>query len=375
VLELAAGPFTAFAIEPVRRLITIPKIILIDYPKILLFPFRLDYDPRTPLAGSLGEPTVLIGLGLMVVVLSAIVRLARTRPAGDFGLLWYLLLFIPASNIVPIYPGAAHAELFTPVHFLYAPSIGFFLCAAMVSSNILSRDSERELRLRRAAVIPLCGVVLMFSLLSLMRNTIWRDELRLYEYIVRMHPENHRMRVNLGNIYVERNRPDEAIEELQTAVTMAPNIAWYRNSLALAYRARGWDSRAIDEFLRSLELKPESAKVYVSLSALYHGQGKLREAIEAARTAAELDPGAVEALTGLAVALKESGDLAGARNLFEEAIRINPDSAAAHNGLGAIYALEGRGNLARKEWERALEIQPDFDAARENLLRLERMHD
>ena len=369
-----AGFLDAFSIEPARRLLTLPRVLLVYYPLLLLFPFRLDYEPYMPLANSVGEPTVLLSLVLSIAVAASILLLAKKRRAAAFGLLWYLLLFIPTSNIIPIYAGTAHKELFTPIHFLYLPSIGAFILAGAGFDRAFGGGNERTAgRGRRRVVAALfCLVILSWSLLSIARNCIWQNDLRLFEYIVEMHPENHRMRVNLGNVYLERNRADDAIHAIELAVTLAPDVAWYRNSLALAYKAKGWYKRAEEEFHRGLELNPDSGRVYSNLSALYRKQGRLPEAIEAGLSAVELNPGSAQAHSILGLAYKDAGELSRARELFETAIRINPDYAEAYNGLGIVYASEGRNSKARAEWERSLQLRPDYEEARENLQRLQR---
>ncbi len=374
VLGEAGGIVAAFATELPRRLITIPAV-LFHYFLLLLFPFHLDYDPRTPLAQSIGEPRILLPLLFAIAVAAAIPWLARKTKTGLFGLLWYLIVFIPMSNILPIYAGAARSELFTPIHFLYLPCIGVFLCAADGFEKIFcgSDESGKARRLRRPATVALCCVLLLFSLLSIKRNFIWKDEIRLYRYIVEMHPENHRMRLNLGNVYLERGQVDAGLEQLKQAVILAPDVASYRNSLGLAYKAKGWLDRAAEEFREALRLEPDFGMAYMNLTVIYRMQGRLPEAIAAGQKAVELDPSSSIAHVNLALAYKDSGDLNRAEKQFEMAIRFDPDSAEAHNGLGIIYALQGRHTLARNEWEQALRIRPDMEEARDNLRRLERM--
>lgn len=374
VLGEAGGIAAAFATELARRLITIPAVMF-DYLLLLLFPFHLDYDPRTPLAESIGDPRILLPLLFVIAVAAVIPWLARKTKTGLFGLLWYTIVFIPMSNILPIYAGAARSELFTPIHFLYLPSIGVFLCAADGFEKIFGGldESGHARRWRRPATLALCCVLLLFSLLSIKRNFIWKDELRLYRYIVEMHPENHRMRLNLGNVYLERGQVDAGLEQLKQAVILAPDVASYRNSVGLAYKARGWLDRSVEEFREALRLDPDFSMAYMNLTVIYRMQGRLSDAIAAGRKAVELAPSSVTAHVNLGLAYKDSGDLARAEKQFEMAVRSDPDSAEAHNGLGIVYALQGRHGPARKEWEETLRIRPDMTEARENLRRLERM--
>ncbi|MBI5114998.1 tetratricopeptide repeat protein [Candidatus Poribacteria bacterium] len=364
----SGGLVSAFLIEPARRLITIPAV-LADYLLLLLFPFKLDYEPRTALATSIFEPRILISGLFLLALFASIPHLARKNRGALFGILWYLIVFIPMSNILPIYPEAADSILFTPIHFLYLPSIGVFLLAAKGMGWIL-RAVSRE---RRAAILPFCFVLFAFSILSASRNAVWKDEVSLYRYILGMHPENHRMHANLGNVYLERGQVDAAIAELDCAVAFAPDVAWYRNSLALAYQAKGQPEKATRQFLESLRLNPGSEMVYTNLSAVYRSQGRLPEAISAGKKAIMLNPSSAAAHVNLALTYKDAGAFAEAEQQFATALRLDPGSPEAHNGLGIVYASQRNYREAREEWETALRLRPDMPEARENLERLKAM--
>jgi Tfp pilus assembly protein PilF len=374
VLGAAGGLVSAFTIEPVRRLLTVPAVLL-DYFLLLLFPFRMDYGPRTALVGSLFEPRILFPLLFLFATAATVPLLARRKRVELFGLLWFLIVFFPMSNVIPIYAETAHSRLFTPIHFLYVPSIGMFLCAAIGLEAIirgLGSGGPRR-RLRTAAILSFCLALFLFSLLSIKRNFTWKDELRFYQYVVSMHPGNHRMLVNLGNVYLERGQVDAAVDELERAVLYAPDKAAYRNSLALAYKAKGWFDKAAQQFREGLRLNPNSDMMYVNLAAMYRENGRIPEAIAFARKALELSPSSAAAHVNLALAYQDAGDLAEAEERFKMALRVDPGCSEAYHGLGMVYALQERYDLARREWENALRINPTMGETRENLQRLKRM--
>jgi Tfp pilus assembly protein PilF len=374
VLDVSGNAFAGLMVEPLRRLITIPAILL-DYLSLFFFPFRLDYEPRTHVAESIWEPRILLPLLILMVVAGILWRQRKSRNVALFGLLWYFITFIPMSNIVPIYPEAASSVLFTPIHFLYLPSIGVSLCVAFAIRVAFTENARgnRAASTRALATGTLCCVIFLFSLLSAARNSIWKDELRLYRYIVGMHPENPRMRLNLGNVYLERGDVDAALLQLEQAVRLEPDVASYHNSLALAYQAKGWPDKAVEQLRETLRLDPDSGMAYANLSTIYRTQGRFREAIASARKAVELLPHSAAARVNLALAYKYGGNLTEAENQFKLAIANDPDNIEAHLGLGTVYALQQQYHLARKEWEHALRISPDVQEAHENLRKLDQM--
>jgi tetratricopeptide (TPR) repeat protein len=366
------GLFSAFLIEPARRLVTIPAILL-KYLVLLVYPIHLDYEPRVPL-GWIGEPRILIALPVFMILASLALRNAK-RSMAAFGFLWYLIVFLPMSNVIPIYPEAARSHLFTPIHFLYLPSVGIFLCAAAGIEAIfkITENNSRAFLLKAGASAFLCLLLFTFSVLSLQRNFIWSDELRLYQYIVKMHPENPRMRLNLGNVYLERKRVDEALDQLKQAVMLAPDVANFRNSLALAYKDKGWYDRSVEEFQQALKLDPQSLSAYINLTAVYRMKKETARAIEAASKAVELSPASALAHTNLALAYIDAGELAEAEKHLSLAIEVDPACAEAHNAMGILFARKNQYDPAKEQWSEALRIRPDLAEARENLQMLERM--
>lgn len=368
------GMAEAFAVEPFRRLLTIPRLML-NYIFLLAFPLNLDFNPRTPLAASGVEFSAWTAVAATLLILASIPwLLKRCRPAA-FGLLWFFIAFVPMSNIVPILPEAADTQLFTPIHFLYLPSIGLFLCAGLALKGTLDRfGSARVDSLgRRGTVLFLVIVVMAFSLLSLKRNATWKNEIRLFRYIARMHPEDSGMRVNLGNAYLAAGNVDDAVAQLEQAVALEPETAETHNALGLAYFRKGDTGSAIVEFRESIRLEPNDAGPYSNLAVAYVRTGRLPEAIAAAERAVELEPSSPAMHTNLGLIYKRAGRLDEAEEQFLMALDNDADDAEAHNALGALYAARKEYGKARRHWEETLRIRPDLRSAREGLDGLNRM--
>jgi tetratricopeptide (TPR) repeat protein len=374
IVEAELGIIEAFMVEPARRLMTVPSI-LIDYLLALFLPVRINYDPRIPLGTTIIQPGIFIPILLLGAAACAIAVLASKAKREAFGALWFFMTFVPMCNIVPIYPDVADTELTTPIRYLYLPSIGAFLVAALVFERLLDSSAGEHFggRMKRAAVPAFCGIIFLFSVLSINRNTLWRDEVLFYQSVIDLQPENHKMHFNLGTVYMERGELEKATEELSRAVTLAPDRAEYRNNLALAYRARGWLDRAIEESETALRLEPNSSMAYTTLAGIYREQGKIPESIAAGEKAVELAPSGFVARVTLAEAYSAAGDTAAAERHFRTAIDMNPDSARAHHGLGKVYFSKGRYVQAREELETALQIRPGLSAAEESLRQLERI--
>ena len=150
VIDAEAGIMEAFMIEPVLRLMTVPSI-LIDYLFTLLAPIKINYDPRIPLAMSIFQMGILIPILILAGVALAIPAFVVKAKMEAFGALWYFITFAPMCNIIPIYPDVALTELTTPVRYLYLPSVGAFLVAALVFERLLGSAGKERPRVKRRA--------------------------------------------------------------------------------------------------------------------------------------------------------------------------------------------------------------------------------
>jgi len=374
VLEPMSGMLGVFAVEPVRRLVTIPRILL-DYLFLLVFPFRLDLDPRTPLATSLAELRIWGSAVVMLSFAAAIPWLvARFKPVA-FGMLWFLIVFIPMSNIIPIFPDLADTALFTPIHFLYLPSIGIFLCCGCGLNGMLHHfGTEESKRLHRKAVmLGFVFLLLAFSFLSIKRNTIWKENIRFFEYVVRMHPEDPGMHGNLGVAYLDAGRIDDAVREYELAIALDPEKAESYNGLGVVFLEMGFPDKAIEAFKKSIQLKPDKSGAYENLAIVYVQKGRLREAIAAGEKAVEIDPTNSQTRTNLGLIYMHADMLSAAEKQFLLALASNPYDYETYNALGALYAKQGDYGRARRHWGKALSICPDYQQARENLDGLDNM--
>lgn len=364
-----------FFIRPVSRLLTIPHVLL-KYMMVWLYPVGLDFNPREPLAaiehGMISYLISFLVILFMVVLIPWLFKRSRTTA---FGLAWFFIVFVPMSNIVPILPDEAETALFTPIHFLYLPSVGLFLCAGSGVAGLADDLRSKGSALSSVSGLSLCIVLIvcMFSILSIKRNIIWANEVLLFRSIVENHPENVEMRLNLGNSYMNEGDLDDALKEYRIALHLAPDSADVRNALGLAYLRMGLTQQSIEEFTLGVEYGPDRGDIYSNMAVAYARAGNYAAATEAGKTAVSLQPGDPLFRTTLGLVYLHSGHLEKAKKTFHEVLAIEPNYADAHNALGTVHARRKEYGKARMHWEEAVRIQPDFREARENLENLKYM--
>ncbi len=136
-----------------------------------------------------------------------------------------------------------------------------------------------------------------------------------------------------GQLLMERQQYDEAIEEFKAAIRLNPYAsmaASIYNNLGMAYRLTHNYANAYASFQRAVRIQPPFALYYRNLIDTYRSAGQL--------------PAVKTQLLTLT--------------------QDNPDNAEAWFLLGLTYQQEGNPNQAQPCFERFLKLQPEAELAR-----------
>jgi tetratricopeptide (TPR) repeat protein len=139
----------------------------------------------------------------------------------------------------------------------------------------------------------------------------------------------------MGNIYLHRNAPTEAVREFQQALEIAPDVPAVIANLGYAYMWNGNvpDARASFEKALSLDGSLNEARnnLGIILAQMGDYEGALTQMVQAA--APEV------ALNNLGVVLLSLGNPEGAVQVFQEALKYDPNYEKAQLNLSAARAL------------------------------------
>jgi tetratricopeptide (TPR) repeat protein len=116
---------------------------------------------------------------------------------------------------------------------------------------------------------------------------------------------------------------------------------------------------AIESLDRALSLKPEVAEANAALGLIYLQQGKLPEAERALRKELSAHPGDSRAQHTLAAVLELQGQLDEALALLRQVLRAQPDSGSARYLFGKILLAQGATAEAAEQLEAAARVAPD----------------
>jgi tetratricopeptide (TPR) repeat protein len=331
-------------------------IALTNYYRLLLFPFHLHMEYGGILF-SWREPAAVIGVILTGLWLGYVLLRKRRDRFLLFATGWFFIALLPSSNL--LYPINAYmAE-----HWLYLPSIGFFLIAARFLTGLW--DSPK---FKGMAVWAVVVLVAFYSALTVGQNNYWRDGINFYRQMLRYAPTSSRLYNNLAKAYHDAGKNDELIEILKSAIGLQPDNALAYNNLGNAYKGAGRFQEAADAYQQAIKIDPAHAGPYYNLSIIYSDvEGKKDEAVALLNKSIELSPNFSKAYNKLGIIYLEQGQTDKAAALLDKALRLNPDDPEIYHNLGYIYLQSGQQDKGKAMYQKALEVDAGYVAAYHDL--------
>ncbi len=197
---------------------------------------------------------------------------------------------------------------------------------------------------------------------------------------------------NLGNLLVQRGRPEAAIACYQRAIARKPGYALASLNLGHVYRSLERYDDAIEAFRNAwawqsdltaagialgitllaaqqygeasatlqavLTACPESQEALYALGVARLRQEQYDEAIATFETALRPNPNSVEALCGLGEAHTAKGNLSAAIACFQAAVAADPQCAPACTSLAAALVKDRQFDAAIAACQQALNLEP-----------------
>ena len=312
-------------------------VAITEYFRLLLWPFGLhmEYGDRI---FSMAEPKALLGICITVFLLGYAFFKRRKNKILFFSVLWFFITILPSSNLYPI--NAYMAE-----HWLYLPSIGFFLIVA----NGMTKW--------RGGLNLLSILLLVFySSLTIMQNNYWKEPIAFYNKTLEYAPDSFRVHNDLGIEYYELGEKEKAARSYERAIELDPKPARAHNNLGVVYKNLGRLDEALAAFEKAVALDPGLAEAYNNLGVAYDEKGKKDKAVAAYKKAIELDPNPAEAYSNLGNIYASRKQYQEAIVYYEKALIANPHYGNTYNNLANAYKDTGNYNKAIELYEKALEL-------------------
>lgn len=345
------------------------------YIKLLFVPHPLshDYYPRAIEIMTFSRWQVLLSVLMHLALLGyGLFRLPKKDPVS-YGILFYLGTLFLVSNI-PFPIGTNMSE-----RFLYMPSVGFCFLLAMLAYRLLGKN---KIGLTQAA--PAMILIAVFALLTVSRNSAWKDNFTLFLTDIETVPNSAKLRnASGGELIAQSLKPSnegrkenmlkEAVGHLQEAVKIHPG---YKNPYLLLGNAHNYLQNyeaSVKAYLQALQLDPDYQEASNNLGITYRDAGRyygeqkgdLNKALQYLLKAHELRPKEYETLRLLAVAYGVGGQPQIAVEYFLKALAQKPNDADALYNLGSAYHNIGDTENGNLYVQKALSINPNIAQERQ----------
>lgn len=345
------------AFTPGQRMLTQLRVVVFYLGLLFLpLPSRFNLDHHFPLSYSLlNPPTTLLCFGLVLGLIAGSIYLAKKRPLISFALIWFLGNLALESTFLPL-------ELIFE-HRMYLPSAGVFLLV-----GILVIKGIAQVHVRQGIKVGfLLAIIIALSSFTYQRNSVWQDEVVLWEDAASKSPNKNRVWFNLGCIYENRRWLAKAIAAYRRTLELTPGFRHVNHRLGLIYYQQGKFNQSIVEFLKEIKLHPDNEIARKNLKNAYQEQRWFEETIAKYRNLIETDPGYKGAHNNLGRIYLQQGNLEQAVTEFLKEIESNPDDAEVYYNLGNVYRKQGKFREAIGQYQHVLAIDSRYEGIHNNL--------
>jgi tetratricopeptide (TPR) repeat protein len=175
----------------------------------------------------------------------------------------------------------------------------------------------------------------------------------LLKALIAATPDSPTPLYNLGMVYSDQGRLEEAKALLRQAATLDPNNAQIVVAIGVAYARAGDLTAAVETLEQATRIAPEDPFARQNLGACLLKQGEAERAVDHFRMSLRRDPDNLRSQFGLAQSLETLDRLHDADEVYQEIIR-----AAGHTQVGE-WAKEGRTRIAHSLMRRGGNERPD----------------
>ncbi|MDP8216960.1 MAG: tetratricopeptide repeat protein [Candidatus Kaelpia imicola] len=300
-------------------------VAIVDYLRILIIPYGLHFD-YGKLTFSWGYYKTLLGLFIFIGSIYYALKTKNRDRVLSLSILWFSIALIPVSNI--FYP----LPFYMSEHYLYIPSIGFFLIFIVLITKLIKKlDKSKQLKI--SIYLFLVSLITTYSSLTYRQNNYWKNPITFYKHIIKYNPKSTNAYINLGCEYREMSDINNAYLCYKKALDLDKNNEETYNNLGFIYLTKGNIRSAIASFEKAIELNPQYGSAYTNLGNLYSSQKEIDKALP----------------------------------LYKKAIEINPNDASAFYNLAVTSFIRKRYSLAKEYCLKALEL--GFDKAHPDFLK------
>jgi len=328
------GPEGVVYISPLEYFVTQFRV-LVTYLRLFILPMNQNLDYDYPVAHTFFNFQTMTSFFALLALAGAGIWSFSKHRIISFAIFWFFLTLSIESSFIPI-----RDVIFE--HRLYLPMAGLSLLFVIMLYNLFGISNAR-LFYTFMVIILAC-----FALLTFVRNTVWRDEVMLWNDAIEKAPNKVRPYNNRGRAYGNKGEYDKAMADFKQAININPRCAEAYYNLGLVFALKGDNDKAIELYDQALKLYPNYAAAYNNRGLVLANKKEFDRAIKDYDQALRITPRSPDVYynRGLAYYYKQDYDQAIAD--YNQALLLNPRYSNAYHNRAIAYYM-------KKEYQKALE--------------------
>jgi tetratricopeptide (TPR) repeat protein len=142
----------------------------------------------------------------------------------------------------------------------------------------------------------------------------------------------------MGDVYREQGQQDLARQAYQHAAQIAPHNTHHLLRLAQFLQKEGQLDQALDWLMKAIAARP-TASLWLEVARVYEQRDQRAKQLDSLLQAVELEPESSEAHFALGIVFKQRKEYRRAIEEFEWATKLDPNNTKAHKQLSAVVAI------------------------------------
>ena len=250
--------------------------VLFEYWKIIFIPANLHVRLVWDMPLMSWDPKVIFSLLILGAIACFSILSLQKKRFLFFGFSWFFICLIPVSNVL-LAINSLLAE-----RWLRLPSIGLFFLAAVVINSILLKLHQHKF-FKKVFIFLLLIYFITLSIITIKTNTLWKDSITHYTYLLNYYPDGTIIQNNLGMVYNEKGDYEQAEKILKEVINVEPSFPLAYRNLAYTYTKTGREELAIENYRTAIKLNPKNILAYGSLVDIYTKNEEYKKAREIAK--------------------------------------------------------------------------------------------
>lgn len=298
--------------------------VIVHYIKDLFVPNNLnfDYSNDYPKSSTIWANNSYISLGFLILLgLIGIFNFKRNKLIC-FGILWFYLGLAVESSFISI------KDVYFE-HRLYFPIVGFIMCiVGMIFHEYRWKHKRIFKNPLKFYIILFSYLIIMFSTLTLCRNYVFSDNIRLWTDVTLKAPKSDRGFCVLGTNYLDAYNKKDPVKKyylikaeyaLNKSLQLSPNNDTARCNLSKVYLLE----KNYEKCIAEANKVSNSKFAYFNAGSAYEGLEETTKALESYKQGLNIDKKCTFILKAMGDLYYELKDYKNAKTSYEDFVKYN----------------------------------------------------